>query len=128
MATTKREMFTAIRAIVADNEEMVAFIDHEIELLNRKSASPKKPTKTQIENEGYKADIIAYLTSADAPKTIKEMQADISSLAGLTNQRITHMLTDLHKDGKIMREYVKKVPYFAIGAFLHCVTLLRGWR
>jgi hypothetical protein len=26
------------------------------------------------------------------------------------------MLTDLRKDGKIMREYVKKVPYFAIGA------------
>ncbi len=114
MATTKREMFTAIRAIVADNEEMVAFIDHEIELLNRKSASPKKPTKTQIENEGYKADIVAYLTSADAPKTIKEMQADISSLAGLTNQRITHMLTDLVKSETVRKDYVKKVPYFSI--------------
>jgi len=114
MATTKREMFTAIRAIVADNEEMVAFIDHEIELLNRKSASPKKPTKTQVENEGYKADIVAYLTSADAPKTIKEMQADVPSLAGLTNQRITHMLTDLVKSETIHKDYVKKVPYFSI--------------
>lgn len=114
MATTKREMFTAIRAIVADNEEMVAFIDHEIELLNRKSASPKKPTKTQIENEGYKADIVAYLTSADAPKTIKEMQTDISSIAGLTNQRITHMLTDLVKSETVRKDYVKKVPYFSI--------------
>jgi len=114
MAKTKREMYTAIRAIVADNEEMVAFIDHEIELLNRKSASPKKPTKTQIENEGCKADIVAYLTSADAPKTIKEMQADIPSLAGLTNQRITHMLTDLVKCEAIRKDYVKKVPYFSI--------------
>ena len=114
MATTKREMFTAIRAIVADNEEMVAFIDHEIELLNHKSASPKKPTKTQVENEGYKADIVAYLTSADAPKTIKEMQADITSLAGLTNQRITHMLTDLVKSEVVRKDYVKKVPYFSI--------------
>ena len=114
MATTKREMYTAIRAIVADNEEMVAFIDHEIELLNRKSASPKKPTKTQVENEGYKADIVAYLTSADAPKTIKEMQADITSLAGLTNQRITHMLTDLVKSEVVRKDYVKKVPYFSI--------------
>ena len=114
MATTKREMYTAIRAIVADNKEMVAFIDHEIELLNRKSASPKKPTKTQVENEGYKADIVAYLTSADAPKTIKEMQADITSLAGLTNQRITHMLTDLVKSEVVRKDYVKKVPYFSI--------------
>ena len=114
MATTKREMFTAIRAIVADNEEMVAFIDHEIELLNRKSASPKKPTKTQVENESYKADIVAYLTSTDAPKTIKEMQADVPSLAGLTNQRITHMLTDLVKSETIHKDYVKKVPYFSV--------------
>lgn len=37
---TKKEMFTEIRKVVADNAEMVAFIDHEIELLNRKSDSP----------------------------------------------------------------------------------------
>ena len=29
---TKKEMFVAIKAMVAENEEMVAFIDHEIEL------------------------------------------------------------------------------------------------
>ena len=28
-----------------DNEEFVAFIDHEIELLNRKSNGKRKPTK-----------------------------------------------------------------------------------
>ena len=47
---TKREMFVAIRNAVLDNEEMVAFIDHEIDLLERKSTSPKKPTETQKEN------------------------------------------------------------------------------
>ena len=92
---------------------MVAFIDHEIELLNRKSASPKKPTKTQIENDAFKAEIIDYLTEADAPKTIKELQAEIASLGDLTNQRITHMLTDLVKSGILTKEYVKKTPYYA---------------
>ena len=113
---TKKEMFAEIRNIVADNEEMVAFIDHEIELLERKSNSPKKPTKTQIENDGFKAEIVAYLTEVDAPKTIKELQAEIPSISGLTNQRITHMLTDLRKDGKVARTYVKKVAYFALGS------------
>ena len=111
---TKREMFTEIRNIVADNEEMVAFIDHEIELLERKSNSPKKPTKTQIENDGFKAEIVAYLTEVDAPKTIKELQAEISSIGGLTNQRITHMLTDLVKAGTLTKEYVKKTPYYSV--------------
>lgn len=111
---TKKEMFAEIRNIVADNEEMVAFIDHEIELLERKSNSPKKPTKTQVENDGFKAEIVAYLTEVDTPKTIKELQAEIPSINGLTNQRITHMLTDLVKAETLVKEYVKKTPYYSI--------------
>lgn len=111
---TKKEMFAEIRNIVAGNEEMVAFIDHEIELLERKSNSPKKPTKTQIENDSFKAEIIAYLTEVDTPKTIKELQAEIPSISGLTNQRITHMLTDLVKAETLTKEYVKKTPYYSV--------------
>ena len=113
---TKKEMFTEIRNAVIDNAEMVAFIDHEIELLNRKSASPKKPTKTQVENDAFKAVIVDYLTEVDAPKTIKELQTEVADLDGLTNQRITHMLTDLVKMGKLTKEYVKKTPYYSIAA------------
>lgn len=111
---TKKEMFAEIRNIVADNEEMVAFINHEIELLERKSNSPKKPTKTQIENDGFKAEIVAYLIEVDTPKTIKELQAEIPSIGGLTNQRITHMLTDLVKAKTLTKEYVKKTPYYSV--------------
>ena len=112
---TKKEMFAEIRKVVADNAEMVAFIDHEVELLNKKSGSPRKPTKTQVENEGFKADIVVALTEADRPLTIKELCEVCPSIAELTNQRITHLLTDLRKNGAVAREYVKKVPYFAIG-------------
>ena len=111
---TKKEMFTEIRKVVVDNEEMVAFIDHEIELLSRKASSSRKPTKTQIENDAYKATIIEYLTTADKPMTIKEMQSEIADIAELTNQRITHMLTDLVKAETLTKEYVKKVPYYSI--------------
>ena len=112
---TKKEMFAEIRKVVADNAEMVAFIDHEIELLNRKSGSPRKPTKTQVENDSFKADILAALAEVDAPVTIKELCEVCGSIADLSNQRITHMLTDLRKDGKVARTYVKKVAYFALG-------------
>ena len=111
---TKREMFTEIRAIVADNAEMVAFIDHEIELLNKKSSATRKPTKTQVENDGFKAEILAYLTGVDAPKSIKELQSEVESISGLTNQRITHMLTDLVKSGSLVKEYVKKTPFYSV--------------
>lgn len=112
---TKREMFAAIREVVIDNAEMVAFIDHEIELLAKKSGTTRKPTKTQIENDGFKADILAALTEADEPVNIKGLMDICPTIAGLTNQRITHMLTDLRKEGKVVRTYVKKVAYFAVG-------------
>lgn len=112
---TKKEMFAEIRKVVADNAEMVAFIDHEVELLNRKGTSPRKPTKIQVENDGFKADILVALAEVDAPVTIKELCAVCGSISGLTNQRVTHLLTDLRKEGKVARTYIKKVAYFALG-------------
>ena len=47
--------------------------------------------------------------------TIKGLVEALPALAPLSNQRITHMLTDLRKDGKVARSYVKKVAYFALG-------------
>ena len=111
---TKKEMFVEIRNAVMGNDEMVAFIDHEIELLNRKSVSVKKPTKVQLENTAFKADIVEYLTVADAPKSIKELQSEVASVTTLTNQRITHLLTDLVKAGTLTKEYVKKTPYYSL--------------
>ena len=111
---TKKEMYNEILAVVADNAEMVEFINHEIELLNRKSSAVRKPTKNQLENEGFKADIVDYLKDADAPKTIKELQTAIPSLADLTNQRITHLLTDLVKAETLTKNYVKKTPYYSV--------------
>ena len=113
---TKREMFMEIREAVTANAEMVAFIDREIELLNRKRTSNKKPTKTQIENEGFRADILEHLTAVDSPKTISELQAEIPALAPLKNQRISHLLKRLVDDGKVTKEYIKRTPYFSISA------------
>lgn len=112
---TKIEMFKSIREAVSTNSEMVAFIDHEIELLSKKASTPRKPTKTQIENESFKSAIVEYLSTADVPKTIKDMQAEVEGFDTLSNQRISHMLTDLRKAGIVARTYVKKVAYFALG-------------
>ena len=111
---TKKEMFAEIRKVVADNAEMVAFIDHELELLNKKSNSPRKPSKVQIENDGLKAEIVEYLKGVETPKSILELHSEIDSLSDLSNQRITHLLTDLVKNEILTKEYVKKTPYYAV--------------
>ena len=113
---TKREMFNFIATVNADNKEIVDFCNHEIELLDNKKTSPRKPTKNQLENAQFKQDILDVLMVADAPMSIKELMVACESIADLSNQRITRLLTDLRKDGKAYRVYIKKVAHFGYGA------------
>jgi len=97
---TKVDRFNQLKAIteVAENADLVAFIDHEIELLQKKSAS-KKPTKTQEANEGLKDIILTVLTSEGM--TASEVLASADEFSGLSNQKISTLLNQLVKDGKI---------------------------
>lgn len=108
---TKVEMFNAIKAVVADNEEFVAFIDHEIELLNRKSSN-KKATKTQVENEGFKDIILSVLSDEGA--TVTEIQGKDETLANLTNQRVSALLRQLVNGGKAIKVVEGKKSLFKI--------------
>lgn len=106
---TKKEMFTKIREVVVDNADMVDFIDHEIELLDKKSAS-KKPTKTQEANEGLKTVILSVLTAEGM--TASEVLASSDEFAGLSNQKISALLNALAKDGKIVKDTDNKKSIF----------------
>lgn len=110
---TKREMFCEIRKAVIDNEEMVAFIDKEIGLLDKKRSTPRKPSDRQVENESLKESILSYLMESDAPKCIKEMQTEIPKLEGLSSQRISALLQQMVKAETIVKTYEKKVAYFS---------------
>lgn len=112
---TKKEYFAEIRAIVIDNQELVDFIDREIELLNRKSSSKRKPTERQVENEGLKNLIIETLMRNDTLMSIPELQDSIPELTGLKTQRVSALLIALRKEKKVKRTYIKKVAYFSIG-------------
>ena len=113
---TKKDYFNAIRAIVIDNQELVDFIDRELELLNRKSSSKRKPTERQVENEGSKNLILETLMKNDTLMSIPELTDSIPELAGLKTQRISALLIALRKEKKVKRTYVKKVAYFSLGA------------
>jgi hypothetical protein len=49
---------------------------------------------------------------ADTAVTMKELQQICPSVADLTTQRVTHILTGLIKEGRVEREIVKKVRYY----------------
>ena len=110
---TKREMFETIATINADNEEIVAFCNHEIELLaNRKSGS-KGMTKTQKENELIKATIVDVLSAITEPCTVSELLAD-ARLNSFTNQKISALLRQLVISGAVVKKTEGKKTRFVL--------------
>ncbi len=112
---TKREMFVAIANVaeVAANEEMMTFINHEIDLLDaRKNSKSKGMTKTQKENEGVKAVIAEVLTESGGKMTVTEMLAD-ERLGGYTNQKISALLRQMVEAKVVTKTIEGKKAYFA---------------
>jgi hypothetical protein len=116
---TKREMFNAIKAVegVASNEEMVAFIDHEIELLSRKRSS-SKPTKTQEQNVEIKNTIVQILTNSENPMTATEIlnvfKVEYPQFGVESNQKVSALVKQLVDDGAIVKVVDKKKSLFTV--------------
>ena len=108
---TKKEMFAQIKTRLTNAEE-IAFIEHEIELLENKASGVKKPTKTQIENEELKNEIVGYLVSSGASLTIVEIQKALG-LEEVSNQKMSALLKQLQDSGLVAKVYDKRKPYFS---------------
>lgn len=115
---TKRERFAQLMAIVeasnvANATELKEFIEHEVELLDKKNSRSGKPTKTQVANESIKAQIVSILERVGKPMTVTQLLSE-SELAGLSNQKISALLTQLRENGKVVRTVEKKVAYYSL--------------
>lgn len=109
---TKREMFEKIMSVNANDVEIVKFCNHEIELLDKKK-DKHTPSETQIENEKIKHEILEILVEADRPLTITEIMKD-GRVAGLTNQKVSGLVTRLKIDGLVERTVVKRKAFFKV--------------
>ena len=116
---TKKEMFEALLNKYDLTESEVAFIEHEIELLDKKNGS-RKPTAAQVHNKVVAEDIIAYLTDTKEHLQIKEMIKKIPCLARIENCTTQYVVGVLRPyceakgDGTIKKEEIKGTSYFYI--------------
>lgn len=115
---TKKDYFNALLNIpdVGTNAELVAFIDHELELLERKAEKKtenKKPTATQIENEKLKSAILEYMKPGTI-YTIKEMLENIEECDGFSTPKMSALLHSLAKEEKVERVEEKRKIYWKL--------------
>ena len=111
---TKRDRFNALLSIpaVQADPDMVAFINHELELLAKKNSAEKKPTAQQTANDGIKQAILNAM-EANHLYTVTELQKSVPECAELSNQRVSALLRQLKDDKLIIRTEDKRKAYFS---------------
>ena len=118
---TKKEKFAMVVAIVKGIEELenkdmlVDFLNHEIELLGKKSGSSKL-TKVQKENITLKNELYVAMLEFDRPVTIAEFKEESNSeLAFLSTSKLSALLNQMKDEPspRIVRVEEKKRAYFS---------------
>ena len=110
---TKRDYFNELKGLVANRTDLVDFIDHELELLDRKS-SKSSQTKTQKENETIKEKIIVALREIARPVTVDELRASDANMGEFSNQKLSALLKQLVDTNVVVKTIDKKKSYFSI--------------
>ena len=114
---TKRDRYAEIRAILEENgkEELVQFVDRELELLAKKNSSDRKPTATQKANEELKA-LVLSLMEDNRLYTISEMLKvfDLPEIDGnpVSNQKLSALVNRMVDEGKVTKTIDKRKSYF----------------
>lgn len=114
---TKAQKFAMLKAIpeVAQNEMLVEFIDHELELLAKKNVSAtgeKKLTATQKMNEGIKVAILNHMTTGQL-YTVSDFIKSVPECEGFNTSKVSALVTQLKNEGKVNRSEVKGRAYFS---------------
>lgn len=121
---TKKMRFTEIRKIMEElgKTDLIAFIDHEIELIDKKAENRKMGTsKKAVENDNI-TELIVRELQAIGKTTITSLLKQSEPLAdyiteegkALSNQKITALLKPLIENGKVIRTVDKKTIYYEL--------------
>ena len=116
---TKKEMFTMVAKVVENSEvtnkaEMLEFIAHEVELLEKKNSKTGQ-TKTQKENEVLMVQLFEALSEFDKPVTVSEfMKESNHEIATLSNQKLSALFKKLVDSDKVVKTVEKKKSFFSV--------------
>lgn len=85
-----------------------------IDKRNSRASEHKTPTKTQVANEGFKAEILAFLSDGKHV-TVSDIIKGVASLNNETTQKVSALMRLLKLEGKVDKEVVKgKTLFFLI--------------
>ena len=112
---TKKEMFNIIKEAMSDNAEVVAFVEHELELLAKKNNAERKPTVNQLDNAKIKKVIVNGMESGKGYTVTEIIKTILASTEWheLTCSRCTAIVTQLTEAGALVRNVEKRKAYYS---------------
>ena len=112
---TKRDHFNSLLAIpaVAENPDLVSFINRELELLNRKNSTPKKKTAGQVANDALRDEILACMVEGQL-YTVSEMIKQFPCCEGLSTSKVSAMVNPMVENKILDKVTEKRRSYFRI--------------
>ena len=122
---TKRDNFNALLnlAEVKANPNLVDFIKHEIELLDKKNSTEKKPSATAVANGKLMATILAEM-AVNKAYTCSDIIKTVSECAELSTPKVSYLMNALADSGKVTKTTDKKKTYFTKTAEVEGEVLL----
>lgn len=113
--TQRTALLYAIENLPDAPAEIVEKWNSMLAALDKKNSAERKPTAKQVENQGFKADIVAYMepgtqyASIDIVKGVPSIVA-----AGISVQRVSAMLTQLVNDGVLIKTEDKRKSLYSL--------------
>jgi hypothetical protein len=110
---TQKDFFNEIIEVLNEvgRDDLVEFCEDRIEKLSRKSSN-KKPTKTQIENEGIKDTVLEVLADLDNAVTTSALATD--PRISVSTQKLSPILKALVAEGRVIRSEEKGRAVFSL--------------
>ena len=120
---TLRDYYNALLNIeeVASNPTLLKVTEERLVQLDKKNGTAgavRQPTAKQVENEGYKAEIMEFLPVASdecVGWTVAEINKNVPCCAegGFSSSKTTSLVTQLAKADLIIRKEIKGRAYFS---------------
>ena len=117
---TKREMYELIKTKLANDNEIVEFCDHEIELLDRKKSNGKAKVNEKLDANVELVYNALVVVGERVTATELIAKTDLSALANdvgvVTTQKVSAYLNKLVAVNRVEKVTEKKKTYFSVKA------------
>ena len=113
---TKKEMFTAMLNKYDFTADEVAFIEHEIELLNRKNTTKdgeKKLTKDQLANIAVGEEILSFMEENHL-YSVGDFIKNVPACAELSVPKVSAIIRPLRESGKVEKVEDKRKVFYKL--------------